>query len=144
MTLDQKLDILIRRTGGKKGEFAASVGITYRALANYLSGARKPKANILHRIAEALDVDVRFLTDDNREPQLSSEERFEILTDSDSAAVGDARDLLARGRKVFASAALSGDDKQALFTCLTEIYFTERNRFPAEAEAETAAENLLA
>mgnify|MGYP000691854588 CR=1 FL=1 len=40
MELKDKLEILIKRNGYKKTDFASAVSITYRALANYISGAR--------------------------------------------------------------------------------------------------------
>ena len=44
MELKDKLEILIKRNGYKKTDFASAVSITYRALANYISGARTPRA----------------------------------------------------------------------------------------------------
>ena len=51
MELKDKLEILIKRNGYKKTDFASAVSITYRALANYISGARTPRAKTLSDMA---------------------------------------------------------------------------------------------
>lgn len=54
MELKDKLEILIKRNGYKKTDFASAVSITYRALANYISGARTPRAKTLSDMAVLL------------------------------------------------------------------------------------------
>lgn len=128
MQLNQKLEILINRKGVKKTEFAASVGITYRALANYLSGSRTPKRSVFEKIAEALETDIAFLADNSKNLVLTSEERFIFNSSSDSKGISEASDYLEKTRGLFAGNLLSEDDKQALFACLTEIYFDAKER----------------
>jgi transcriptional regulator with XRE-family HTH domain len=128
MKLSEKLEVMIRRQGMKKTEFADKIGITYRALANYISGAREPKKSVLLRIAEALDTDIVFLTDDAKTLSLSSEERFYFGATSEGRGVLDAMFYLDKSRELFAGEKLSEADKQALFTCVTEIYFAAKNK----------------
>ena len=108
----------------RKTEFARTIGITYRALANYLNGARNPRDEILKRMAQYLEVTPSFLSDDTQELELTIEERFIRRTcvgmgDLDKAA---AAQFLAQSRGLFAGNAFSEDDKEALLKCLIEIY----------------------
>ncbi len=128
MQFNQKLEILIRRTGLKKTEFAEKIGITYRALANYLAGGRIPKRVVFEKIADALGTDTAFLSDNTRSLVLSSEERFVFSASSDSKSVQEAADYLEHTKGLFAGNTLSEDDKQALFSCLTEIYFDAKEK----------------
>lgn len=123
MLFKEKIEILIRRKGMKKTEFADQIGITYRALANYLSGNRVPKGAILKKIATALDVTEEFLLDDRKNLIMNSEERFIYHASDESTGIEEAARFLEQTRGLFAGNSLTEDDKQTLFTCLSEIYF---------------------
>jgi transcriptional regulator with XRE-family HTH domain len=126
MTLPQKLNILIKRKGVTKTEFAAMSGITYRALANYISEVRNPRALVIAKIAELLDTTPQFLLDNRQSLVLTSEERFVFNAEAESTdtAITAALQLLTEMRTVFAGD-LSKKDKQALFSCMSEIYFAK-------------------
>ena len=128
MQLYQKLDLLIKRKGYKKSEFAEKVGITYRALANYLGGERIPKGSVLDKLAAALEVDKSFLLDDNMSLVMNSEERFIYGSESDNAQLQRAFDSLSEFRNIIKSKELSENDKRNYFSCLAEIYFSEMNK----------------
>lgn len=123
MRLSEKLEILIERKNISKTDFAEKIGITYRGLANYLNGTRRPKKDVLARIAEALDTTVEFLINDNKSLVLDSKERFIYHSKSDANSVREAAEYLEKGKELFARADLNFEDKQALFSCLTELYF---------------------
>jgi transcriptional regulator with XRE-family HTH domain len=125
MTLPEKLEILIRRKGITKTEIAVEVGITYRALANYISGNRKPRKAILTKIAEALDTTPEFLLSTQQNIILTGQERFVFNAKSPEPAVNAALALLEETRKVFSND-LTPTDKQALFSCMSDIYFTSK------------------
>ncbi len=132
MLLGEKLEILISRKEMSKTEFAEKIGITYRGLANYLNGSRKPKKEVLERISEELGTSVDFLTNNSRNLILNSKERFIFNSTSDSNSVREAADYLEKGKEIFECQNMSQEDKQALFACLTEIYFDSTK--PAESE----------
>ena len=123
MLLGEKLEILINRKQISKTEFAERIGITYRGLANYLNGSRKPKKEVLERISEELGTSVDFLTNNNRNLILNSKERFIFNSTSDSNSVREAAEYLEKGRQIFECKTMSQEDKQALFSCITEMYF---------------------
>lgn len=128
MTFRDKVEILLRRKGYKKTEFADKLGITYRALANYMSGARRPRAAILRRIQEELEVTADFLFDEKQGLVLDSEERFLYNSSEESTDTDKAMELLRQAKTVFQSDGLVSTDKQSLFSCLTEIYFDAINK----------------
>lgn len=126
MTFKDKIEILLLRKGYKKTEFAEKIGVTYRALANYLAGTRSPKKSIMNKIEEELEVTSSFLLDNNQSLVLNSEENFyyncsDKSSDSDKAMV-----FLQQAKKLFSENGLTEDDKQALFSCITEIYFNSK------------------
>ena len=123
MVLGEKLEILIGRKNISKTDFAEKVGITYRGLANYLNGSRKPKKDVLSKIASELGVSVDFLTDDSKSLILDSKERFIFNSTSDSNSIREAAEYLEQGKQIFECSDISQEDKQALFACLTEMYF---------------------
>jgi len=128
MTLPEKLEILIRRKGITKTEVAAMTGITYRALANYISGGRKPRPAILAKMSAILDTTPEFLLNNKLGLILNSQERFIFNADSPEQGVTSAVALLDDVRKLFNSGQLTDSDKQALFSCMSEIYFSAKSK----------------
>jgi transcriptional regulator with XRE-family HTH domain len=128
MTLPEKLEILIKRKGVTKTGIAEMAGITYRALSNYISGGRNPRPKILAKLAGILDTTPEFLTNDSQRIVLSSSERFAFNADSPETAVKVGLTLLDDARKLFSgySAKLTDNDKQALFACISEVYFNAK------------------
>lgn len=122
MKMNEKLEIMLNRRRIKKTEFADSVGITYRAFANYMNGSRKPRREILARMADKLDVTPDFLSNDENEIELTIEERFVKRMWAAGRDGADAAKFLAQSRGLFAGNMLSDDDKSFLLECLTEIY----------------------
>lgn len=123
MVLGEKLDILIGRKDVSKTDFAEKIGITYRGLANYLNGSRKPKKDVLSKIADELGVSVEFLTDDSKSLILDSKERFVYNSTSDANSIREAAEYLEKGKQIFEQSNINQEDKKALFACLTEMYF---------------------
>ncbi|MDR1754047.1 MAG: helix-turn-helix transcriptional regulator [Eubacterium sp.] len=128
MELGLKLELLLRRRNYKKVDFAKDIGITYRALANYLAGKRKPREAILDRIAELLNTSPQILSDPRQSILMDSEERFIFNSSSGQRGIFEAADLLKRAKSIFSGNTLKNDDKQTLFACLSEIYFNEKQK----------------
>lgn len=126
MKFNEKLDILLCRNNIKRVEFAEKVGITYRAFAYYMSDTRRPRRGVLERIAKELKVTPEFLIDDNKELDLTREEHFLRSISSNGKDPAEASKLLAQSKGLFAGNSLSDEDKQALMSCLTEIYEDSR------------------
>lgn len=126
MKMNEKIEIVLSRKRIRKSEFARSIGITYRAFANYMSGARTPRAATLEKIADELQLTPEFLKDDSQELELTIEERFIRKVSANENDKAQAAQFLAQSRGLFAGNSLSEDDKEALFRCLWDIYEDSR------------------
>ncbi len=126
MELKDKLEILIKRKGYKKTDFASTLGITYRALANYISGARKPRRHIVEDIAVLLDVDADLLTNDSITLNLSSAEKLYFGGKSDESILDSADDILKSIDEIFNDKGFHDEDKTAFFNCIAEKYFANK------------------
>ena len=126
MKFSEKLDILLERHNYKRVDFADKVGITYRAFAYYMSDTRKPRKSVLERIARELDVTPDFLIDDSKELKLTQEEKFFRDISSSGKNPYEAAKFLSQSKGLFAGNSLSDKDKDALMSCLKEIYEDSR------------------
>lgn len=127
MKMNEKLEIMLSRKRIKKTDFAHSIGITYRAFANYLNGTRNPRAETLQKMADQLQLSPEFLKDDNQDLELTVEEQFIrkiCVSDADKA---QAAQFLAQSRGLFAGNTLNSEDKESLIKCLMEIYEDSRD-----------------
>ena len=126
MKFSEKLDILLERHNYKRVDFADKVGITYRAFAYYMSDTRRPRKSVLERIARELDVTPDFLIDDSKELKLTQEEKFIRDISSSGKNPYEAAKFLSQSKGLFAGNSLSAKDKEALMSCLKEIYEDSR------------------
>ena len=125
MKMNEKLEIMLSRKRIKKTDFAHSIGITYRAFANYLNGTRNPRAETLQKMADQLQLTPEFLKDDSQE--LTVEEQFIRKICASDADKAQAAQFLAQSRGLFAGNTLNSEDKESLIKCLMEIYEDSRD-----------------
>ena len=127
MKMNEKLEIMLSRERIKKTDFAHSIGITYRAFANYLNGTRNPRAETLQKMADQLQLTPEFLKDDSQELELTVEEQFIRKICASDADKAQAAQFLAQSRGLFAGNTLNSEDKESLIKCLMEIYEDSRD-----------------
>ncbi len=127
MKMNEKLEIMLSRKRIKKTDFAHSIGITYRAFANYLNGTRNPRAETLQKMADQLQLTPEFLKDDSQELELTVEEQFIRKICASDADKPQAAQFLAQSRGLFAGNTLNSEDKESLIKCLMEIYEDSRD-----------------
>lgn len=126
--LSEKLEYLLTRKRISKTEFAKSVGITYRAFNYYITENRRPRKDILKRMADELGVTAEFLSDDNADLELSADERFiKTLLDSGKTSAGAIK-FLEESKGLFAGNSISDEDKEFLIRTLNEIYLDSRKK----------------
>ena len=123
MKMNEKLEIMLSRKRIKKTDFAHSIGITYRAFANYLNGTRNPRAETLQKMADQLQLTPEFL----KELELTVEEQFIRKICASDADKAQAAQFLAQSRGLFAGNTLNSEDKESLIKCLMEIYEDSRD-----------------
>lgn len=127
MKMNEKLEIMLSRKRIKKTDFAHSIGITYRAFANYLNGTRNPRAETLQKMADQLQLTPEFLKDDSQELELTVEEQFIRKICASDADKAQGAQFLAQSRGLFAGNTLNSEDKESLIKCLMEIYEDSRD-----------------
>ena len=127
MKMNEKLEIMLSRKRIKKTDFAHSIGITYRAFANYLNGTRNPRAETLQKMADQLQLTPEFLKDDSQELELTVEEQFIRKICASDADKAQAAQFLAQSRGLFAGNTLNSEDKESLIKFLMEIYEDSRD-----------------
>lgn len=127
MKMNEKLEIMLSRKRIKKTDFAHSIGITYRAFANYLNGTRNPRAETLQKMADQLQLTPEFLKDDSQELELTVEEQFIRKICASDADKAQAAQFLTQSRGLFAGNTLNSEDKESLIKCLMEIYEDSRD-----------------
>ena len=127
MKMNEKREIMLSRKRIKKTDFAHSIGITYRAFANYLNGTRNPRAETLQKMADQLQLTPEFLKDDSQELELTVEEQFIRKICASDADKAQAAQFLAQSRGLFAGNTLNSEDKESLIKCLMEIYEDSRD-----------------
>lgn len=127
MKMNEKLEIMLSRKRIKKTDFAHSIGITYRAFANYLNGTRNPRAETLQKMADQLQLTPEFLKDDSQELELTVEEQFIRKICASDADKAQAAQFLAQSRGLFAGNTLNSEDKESLIKSLMEIYEDSRD-----------------
>lgn len=127
MKMNEKLEIMLSRKRIKKTDFAHSIGITYRAFANYFNGTRNPRAETLQKMADQLQLTPEFLKDDSQELELTVEEQFIRKICASDADKAQAAQFLAQSRGLFAGNTLNSEDKESLIKCLMEIYEDSRD-----------------
>lgn len=128
MKFNDKLEVLIWRMDMSKSDFAKEVGITYRALANYLAGIRIPKKSILQAISDYVGINEKDLVDEKFELELSREEDFLLNSGKTLREKNEAADYIRQSRGLFAGNSLSDDDKELLFACLEEIFYDAKDK----------------
>ncbi len=134
MKMNEKIEIMLGRKRLRKTDFADSVGITYRAFANYMNGSRRPRADILNKMAKELDLTPEFLRDDSQDIVLTVEERFIKRVCAGGNDPTEAIKFLSQSRGLFSGNSLSDDNKQALIDTLIEIYLDSRKEEQADDE----------
>lgn len=126
MQLNEKIEIMLKRRRMSKTDFAQKIGITYRALANYMNGTRKPRSTILNKIANELEVSPEFLLDDNSNMELSIEEEFIKNTCQTERERSAAIQFFDKSRGLFAGNCYSDEDIKLLISALGEIFQDSR------------------
>lgn len=122
MQMNEKIEIMLGRRRIKKTDFADTLGITYRAFANYMNGSRRPRPAILQRIADELDMTTDFLTDDEQEIELTVEERFIKLKCRSEAEKAAFTSFFQHAHGLLAGNSLDEESLEDFMECLYEIH----------------------
>lgn len=102
------------------------VGVSNRAIVSYESGEKKPRRSTMLKLAKALKVSVKFLTDDScMNPMEDIEKDGYIKEAREKYGAKGARDmetLLAENAALFAGGDLSQEQKDVFFEAVMKAY----------------------
>lgn len=130
INLSQKIRMQRAFLDMSRDELAAKVGVTRRSIVAYEGGDRTPRPNTLIKLAEALNVSVRYLSDDECEnPQEDIDRDLYIRSANEKYGTSGARDidrLLKENMALFAGGDISLEEKDRFFEAVTKAYFVCR------------------
>ena len=109
-------------------QLAQEVGVSQRTIASYESGGAKARRSTREKLARALKVSVKFLTDDECKDPLAEIEKDGYIEQArtmyGTKAVRDMEELLRDNAALFAGGELSQDQKDAFFEAVMKAYIT--------------------
>ena len=129
-------------------DLSTQVGVSRRSIFAYENGDSVPRKNILRKLAQALNVTVAYLTDDDsNDPDQgrAREENINMVRERfGSKGAMEAAELLDRNSAFFAGGEIPQEDKDAFFEAIMTAYvtakteakkkFTPNSRKPSDRE----------
>ncbi len=113
-------------------ELAAAAGVSLRSVVAYEAGEKYPRQGTMLRLAKALQVSVRFLSDDACTDPMEEIERDGYIEEARKQYGGQgARDLdalLQENVALFAGGDLSQDQKDAFFEAVMNAYVLSKQQ----------------
>lgn len=125
MTFGEKVQKARIEAGLSQYQLCRRTGISRRALINYEKGAVQPKSReTYHKLAEALNIDVNILLDDNAEFVLNAVEKY------GSRGYRQAKKLTEEVTALYAGGELEQEDMDAMMRAIQDAYWIakEKNR----------------
>lgn len=129
-TFSEKVKNARAELGLSQMKLGEIIGVTGRSIQSYEQGLRMPHRGTMLRLAKALNVSVKFLSDDECENPLEDIEKDGYVEDAwakyGPAGVRDAERLLADSAALFAGGDLSQEQKDEFFRAVMTAYVTCR------------------
>ena len=127
-TFSEKVKDARLQLGLSQTQLGDAVGISLRAIVSYEKGEKKPRPGTMLKLAKALGVSVKFLSDDTcKNPMEDIEKDGYIEEAREKYGAKGARDvdkLLADNAALFAGGELSQEQKDAFFQAVMTAYVT--------------------
>lgn len=109
-------------------ELAKEVGVSQRTIASYESGGARARRSTTEKLARALKVSVKYLSDDSCTDPLEDIEKDEYIEQASALygakGVRDMDELLRDNTALFAGGELSQEQKDAFFQAVMTAYVT--------------------
>ena len=113
--------------GLSQSQLGELVGVSIRAIVSYESGEKKPRQSTMLKLAKALKVSVKFLSDESCINPMEDIEKDGYIEEAreryGAKGVRDVNALLEENAALFAGGDLSQDQKDAFFEAVTKAYF---------------------
>lgn len=130
MTFNDKVKRAREATGMTQHELAEAVGVSQRTIASYESGGARARRSTTEKLARALKVSVRYLSDDACTNPLEDIEKDDYIEQARQLyGYTGARDmdaLLRDNAALFAGGELSQEQKDAFFQAVVTAYVKAR------------------
>ena len=130
MTFSDKIKRSREVAGLTQNELAQEVGVSQRTIASYESGGARARRSTTEKLAHALKVSVKFLSDDECTNPLEDIEKDEYIEQARAMyganGVRDMDDLLRDNAALFAGGELSQEQKDAFFDAVMKAYITSK------------------
>lgn len=143
MTFGEKLKTVRLSLNLSQSELAEKTGISERSLYTYEQTGILPRSNNLRKLADALNVSVSYLLDEEEtDPNKNIDHDIFVANSKKEYGYKGAREateLLSRASALFAGGELDDDAKELFFQSLMEVYLdskqTARNKFSPKKRA---------
>lgn len=130
MTFSDKIKVTREHLGFTQQQLADKTGVSKRTIASYESGGAMARSSTILKLARALQVSSRYLTDATCNEPLTDIEKDTYLTEAHlhygNSAVRDVDELLRDNAALFAGGTLSQTQKDKFFEAVTQAYFACR------------------
>ncbi len=127
--------------GMAQTQLAREISVTPRSIQCYERNEKMPRPATMTRLAKALKVSVKFLTDDGCADPVAEIEKDTFMEEAraryGSRGARDAEQLLADNTALFAGGELSQEQKDAFFQAVMTAYVTSKE----EAKAKFGRKN---
>lgn len=111
-----------------QNELSQLVGVSQRTIASYESGGAIARRSTIEKLAKALKVSVKYLSDENCTDPLAEIEKDEYVAEAremyGAAGARDMDALLQENAALFAGGELSQTEKDAFFEAVMKAYLT--------------------
>ncbi len=150
MTFGEKLKTVRLSLNMSQSELSEKTGISERSLYTYEQTGILPRSNNLRKLADALNVSVSYLLDEEEtNPNKNIDHDIFIANSKNQYGYKGAREateLLSRASALFAGGELEDDAKELFFQSLMEVYLDSkqkaRNKFSPKKRARKPKSNI--
>lgn len=150
MTFGEKLKTIRLSLNLSQSELAEKTGISERSLYTYEQTGILPRSNNLRKLADALNVSVSYLLDEEEtDPNKNVDQDIFVANAKNKFGYKGAREasaLLSRASALFAGGELDEEAKELFFQSLMEVYLSSkqeaRNKFSPKKRARKSKTDL--
>ena len=109
-------------------QLGKKIGLSVRSVIAYEKGEKKPRPASMLKLAKALGVSVKFLSDDECENPMADIEKDDYIAEAreryGAAGAKNMDELLSANTALFAGGELSQEQKDAFFEAVMKAYIT--------------------
>ena len=131
MTFGEKVKVARSAQKLSQVELAKKIGVSDRAVYAYEKQGAMPKPHVLGKIAEVLDVSVRYLIDDDETDKHAHIEQELFLANAKKGygykGAREAREVVSQAAALFAGGELDDEAKDIFFRSLMEVYLESKD-----------------